>query len=262
MAKNRSLRAVNMRLGAIDQMIAEIIEEKGCADVLEVGCGFGLPMHELKRRFRDKLTITGINRSADFNRPSEALWEGVRKLRFPPWAVYRFAERYGSPMYVNCDANAPLPFPEDSFDLVYSIASTGFFREKIRFLEEVNRVLRPRRRARIHFHYLVNEVAPLPNVPQPPQAILCEIVDGQGKQWDALDYLRRFSCVRVVERPATQAKYIELWKAHETLSLGLELVESVVLSEVDKRWSTFVRSVYREIPTAIGSEACDRKDRG
>lgn len=245
MAKNRPLRAVYRRLGRIDDIIAAAIAQGGKAKVLEVGCGLGLPMIELQRKFGKKLDITGINKDAKFNQPKQAMWEGLKKRALMPWVPLIHERQYGFPAYVNCDASKPLPFADDSFDLVYSIATTFFFHDKMSFLQEVNRILRPGGVARLHFSWSMGEFHNYAKMPPAPYDNLCEIHGAGGEVITFPDFIRGIEGLTIVEQPDGKDPYLELHKRAEPLDFGLELAEGYFLNSVNPEWDPFVRSVYR-----------------
>ena len=244
MAKNRPLRAVRYRLDCIDDLIGAIIDKEGCATVLEVGCGFGLPMLELKKKFGDNIQITGINKDQKFNLPKKALWEGVRQLCFWPWDPLLFEHRYGFPMYVNCDASLDLPFPDNSFDLIYSIATTFFLKDKLHFLREVNRVLRPDRVARIHFSHSAKESCHPVQLPAPPYDNLCEIRDASGQVLDVVSFFSSFDFLKIVEQGHGRPSYLQLRKMHDSVDFGATLSEGFFLNDFNPEWVAYARSVY------------------
>lgn len=244
MAKNRSLRAVCYRLDRIDQHIEQLIDQRGTVSVLEVGCGLGLPMLELKKRFRDRIRLTGINRDAKFNDPKRALWEGIKQFRFLPWEYFTYESRFGFPNYVNCDASLDLPFSDNTFDFVYSIATTFFLHDKIHFLEEVNRILRHQSTARIHFCHSAIENGTYPGSPEPPFDNLCEIRGQNGEPEDTISYLQSFKGIQFKRRSENHPHYLELEKINGLLDLGLELKESHWLSDINPDWIAYARGVY------------------
>ncbi len=244
MAKNRPLRAVHYRLGRVDELIHKIIEEQGSAKVLKVGCGFGLPMLELKKKFGSQLQITGINKDQKFNLPKKALWEGVRKLCFFPWVPLFYERRYGFPNYINCDASLDLPFPDNSFDLVYSIATTFFLTDKLHFLQEVNRVLRNSRIARIHFSHSAAESCHPDQLPKAPYDNLCEIHNASGQVLDVVNFLNSHDFLSVVEQGDGKPSYLQLTKRHDSVDFGTKFLEGYFLNEMDTKWIAYARSIY------------------
>ena len=244
MAKNRPLRAVIRRLGRIDQLIQQVINKKGHANVLEVGCGFGLPMLELKKQFRNQITLTGINGDKKFNLPKKALWEGIRQMRFLPWDWLTYEKRFGFPTYVNCDASLTLPFDDNSFDFVYSIATTFFLHDKIHFLEELNRILTPDSVARVHFSHSAIENERYPGAPDSPYDNLCEIRSKDGTVISVEEYLQKFECINIIEQDDGKPNYLEHRKITGNLDLGLTLIESSWLPDINPNWIDYARGVY------------------
>lgn len=245
MAKNRPLRAVYRRLDRIDGIISKAIRERGKADVLEVGCGLGLPMIQLMRRFGKKIEITGINKDAEFNQPSQAMWWGIRKLALMPWVPLIHKWQHGFPTYVNCDASKPLPFADNRFDLVYSIATTLFLHDKMGFLQEVNRVLRPGAIARLHFTYSLTEFPNYARMPPPPYDNVCEIRDAAGEVVPFEEFIKTYDNIKIVEQPDGKDPYLELRKTSSELDFGLTHVAGYFLNEVDPTWDEFAKSVYQ-----------------
>lgn len=244
MAKNRPLRGVRIRLGPIDGIISDLIDSRGRANILEVGCGFGLPMLELKRKFGEKLSITGINRDAEFNDPRRALVEGLKKRCFWPWELRTYERKYGFPTYVNCDAGAGLPFPDRSFDFVYSIATTFFVPDKLNFLSEVNRVLKDDSIARIHFVLRASESCTAAMWPGKVFDNLCEITSPAGDVLATRDFLERHPGISFNKSLCGDAEYLELRKS-ESLDFQVRYLDGTFLSQINKSWIPYVRSRYQ-----------------
>src|SRR6476646_7619935 len=106
--------------------------------VLEVGCGHGGGASYLMRTFRPA-SYTGL----DLNRA----------------AIAFCSERHELPGldFVHGDAEK-LPFPDDSFDAVINVESSGAYPHFSRFLAEVARVLRP------GGHFLYTDLRPRRNI--------------------------------------------------------------------------------------------------
>jgi len=235
-------------LGLIDQRIQQIIEIKGHANVLEVGCGFGLPMLELKKKFRKQITLTGINRDKKFNLPKKALKEGIKQMRLLPWDWLTYKRRFGFPTYVNCDASLLLPFEDDAFDFVYSIATTFFLHDKIHFLEELNRILAPKGEARIHFSHSATECGSYEGAPEMPYDNLCEIRGPDGAVLDVEEYLMKYDCISIIRQDKGRPKYLQLMKSEQSIDLGLTLVDSCWLTDINPKWIGYARGCYTLAP--------------
>lgn len=244
MAKNRPLRGVKYRLGHVDRVVSDLIDVRGAVNLLEIGCGFGLPMLELKRKFGGKLSITGINRDAMFNDPRRALVEGVKKRCFWPWELHTYEKKYGFPMYVNCDAGAGLPFPDRSFDFIYSIATTFFVPDKLNLLSEVNRVLKDDSIARIHFVLRASESCAPSQLPGEGFDNLCEISSAEGDVLDTRQFLERHDGISFNASSCGDAEYLELRKC-DSLDFRTRYLDGIFLNELNPSWVSYVRSRYQ-----------------
>lgn len=223
-AKDRPLNGVLKKLGRIDALVEQYIHEQGCVNVLEVGCGRGLAMHELKMRYGGRLSIVGVNiRRSDGCHElalSAALEQGV--VSPEQHAKLGTADR---PKYVIADAGICLPFSGRSFDVIYSRATAAFIVDKIHFLEEVNRVLKDQGIARIEMMTTRLNFAP-------PFDVLCEIKAPSGQLVAFEEFITAFKSITVVARdnPVLQLSRIPC------LDFGLQLSDSVNLQRIDENW--------------------------
>lgn len=256
MAKNRPLRGVKYRLGHVDAVISDLIDARGVVDILEIGCGFGLPMLELKRKFGDKVNLTGINRDAKFNDPRRALVEGVKKRCFWPWEIYTYENKFGFPTYVNCDAGAGLPFPDRSFDFIYSIATTFFVPDKLNLLSEANRILKDDSTARIHFVLRASEACAPSQLPDAGFDNLCEISAATGEVLDTKQFLATHSGISFQKSPCGDAEFLELKKS-KPLDFQTRYLDGVFLNETNAAWISYVRSRYQLASSATKDDAHD-----
>jgi len=132
--------------GAIVREIAGRMRVDSTARVLEIGCGEGRVLMELRRAFPD-VELHGINR-----RPW-TLMQGSQSL--PDTAVYyriyepRELPGVGLPTVHFCDA-ASLPFPADHFDVIVSQVAVPYVARKDQLLAEVWRTLKPGGAAFLH----------------------------------------------------------------------------------------------------------------
>ncbi|POX64471.1 hypothetical protein C3492_05410 [Streptomyces sp. Ru62] len=235
MTRDRGLTHARKYLGDLESAVAARIEQQGRVRLLEAGCGYGMAMLELVRRFGDAVEVCGFNYSpidGDEQRMrSEALARGIFSAEE--------LERTQLPRIVFCDASRPLPFADASFDFVYSQASLYLYDDKAAFLEECNRVLAPGGQARISPSLHFDEK----DAPEKYQGYW-EIWD-QGREVELGEYLRRVPGIDLVwpagaERP--DLAYLDLRRQNH-LDLGLRLVASVDLNFVWHEWGG-VRSIY------------------
>ena len=111
----------------LEPYIFPTIDFSGCARVLEVGCGVGVELQILRRRF-PQLHLTGL----DFS--ESQLAKARERLR---------AELAASAVELHEGSAYELPFADASFDGVCLIWVLEHLAEPARALREVRRVLRP-----------------------------------------------------------------------------------------------------------------------
>ena len=169
-------RAVGGVCGDIDARLAR----QDVVRILELGCGYGTALLELRARYGAHVELHGVNRAPhDGNR--EIL---LRNAADRGLAVDDAAPERLLPAITHADVASGLPFANDAFDLVVSQVAWLYFGNKIGVLRETIRVLAPGGIAKID----ADEIDPrLP----PEYARLVEIwQDGHNVAFG--DYLRRF----------------------------------------------------------------------
>ena len=119
MVKDRGLRKVARKMPALLDALNKLERRGGRKTVLEVGCGFGVCLRGVQRRY-PSLDVCGMN---------------VRKHVGEPENI-GFEMHYG-------DAGARIPLPDSSVDLIYSYCMISFVEDKLRYLEEAFRCLKP-----------------------------------------------------------------------------------------------------------------------
>jgi len=115
--RTRGLWSVKNRLGSIMPVLRQFLKEKSKVRVLELGCGYGRAMLQLKQKLPD-LEIIGMN-------------------------LQEYPEQHKEFRYIYGDAGRKIPLPDNSINFIYSIAAIHFVKDKAKFIEEAFRVLRP-----------------------------------------------------------------------------------------------------------------------
>jgi SAM-dependent methyltransferase len=93
--------------------------------ILDVGCGDGYDIRQLGERAAPDARLIGVDHSATAHESARGWTEGDGRL-----------------VYVEADVSAGLPFPDNSFDLVYSNNLLECLPDKAAHLREIHRVLR------------------------------------------------------------------------------------------------------------------------
>jgi SAM-dependent methyltransferase len=98
--------------------------------ILEIACGSGGPALYLARKFNCQITGLDINEEGIRTANQQALDMGITNARFQ-----------------SADVNQRLPFDDGTFDAVMCMDSMNHFRDRLGYLQEWHRVLKPGKRA-------------------------------------------------------------------------------------------------------------------
>jgi ubiquinone/menaquinone biosynthesis C-methylase UbiE len=118
--------------------LAQLSQIRNGERVLDVGCGIGGPSRYLASQLGCQ--VTGLDFTAEFVAPAEML---ARRTRLADKVAYRQGDALD------------LPFPDGSFDVVWSQNAAMNIADRDRLYSEMRRVLTPAGRERIGFRVLV-----------------------------------------------------------------------------------------------------------
>jgi SAM-dependent methyltransferase len=228
----RGLADLERLVGGVVADIERCASSRTPVRVLELGCGYGTALLELRARYGGRVELHGVNREyGDGNLPLLQRNAAERGLDGgdAPWPTIAYA-----------DVAQGLPFADDRFDLVVSQVAWLYFGNKIGVVREVMRVLRDDGLAKID----ADEVrAGLPA----EYARLVEIWQ-DGVLIPFGDYLRRFG-MALAEAP--EGHYLRLRKS---MAFGRDLVAvaQIDLSALHEHWDG-VKCVYAVV--AAGDDA-------
>ena len=144
----RGLVELGHRLGhgIIDRVIKERSVTHAKVRVLEIGCGEGRALMELRSRF-PSAEIHGVNKESwPAMQGQVSLLKIAEFYNIPPPSISNEAPL---PKVHFCDASE-LPFEPEYFDLIFSQACLHFVQRKDKAVEEVLRILRPGGEAHLH----------------------------------------------------------------------------------------------------------------
>ena len=134
----RGLRELDAHVGGITLDIEARLERTNVVRVLELGCGYGTALLELRARYGNRVELHGLNRfSHDGNADivaRNAADHGI--LDSAP------VDARELPTIAYGDIADGLPYPDDHFDIVYSQVAWLYFGRKLDVLREIVRVLR------------------------------------------------------------------------------------------------------------------------
>lgn len=247
MPKDRGIEKVDRYFGNFTKIIAEQIKKKGKVKILDAGCGYGVAMIGFVKRFGEKVEVVGFNYSKhDGNlkkMKQQAIEKGILKKQ-------ELSNIKNMPKFVYCDASKKLPFKDNSFDFIYSMASVYLYDDKIAFLEECNRLLKKDGVARIsvafYDHKKMYSQKPRSKIKKwfemPKQyQNFWEIWD-RGQEVKIWNYCKKINGLKVVGKDNESKQYLEIRKQPK-LDFKLRLVSSIDINFIWKRWGG-VKSIY------------------
>ena len=168
------------RVGGVFTEIDARLDRRERARVLELGCGYGTVLLELGQRYGSRVEVHGINREHRDGNADILRRNGLERGLIAP----EDAMTHPLPTITYVDVADGLPYPDGTFDVVFSQVAWRYFGNKIHVLREASRVLRSDGIAKIDAEEL------RPDLP-PEYQRLVEIWD-EGRLVTFHDYAARF----------------------------------------------------------------------
>jgi SAM-dependent methyltransferase len=228
--RGRGLVKLEKRVGPVCREIeGRLIDATRKVRLLEMGCGYGVALMELRRRFGDRIELTGTNKEK-LHGDVDAMLTAALLCNVIDAADVQCVTL---PAIIYCDVANGLPFDDCSFDVVVSQMCIQYVDDKVLFLREAARVLGENGIAMIH--------TPLnpPEIPA-PYASLLEIWE-QGTPLTFRDYLA--GCKGHAGVQLGYHSCVHLSHCRD-FGIDLELVYAIRLSRIFSTWDG-VKSVYR-----------------
>ena len=213
--------------GVFSDIDAKLLQ-RDRVSVLELGCGFGSVLLELRQRYGPRIELHGINRRSRDGDTDAMIRNGIERdlIEFGAPLVEPL------PTISYADAANGLPFSNNSFDIVYSQVSWRYFGNKIGVLREVSRTLRDDGVAKIDADEL------RPGLPEEYRRLVEIWQNGQLVPF--CDYIKSFGMALI---PTPAGEYLRFGKS---LGFGedLEQVLEINLSKIQAHWNG-IKCVYR-----------------
>ena len=250
MPKDRPIEKVDAYFGDFTKQIARAIKKKGKVKILDAGCGFGVAMMGFVKRFGDKVEMMGYNYSKHDGNLVTAKKESIKKGIFTKKELSKIKNL---PKFIYCDASKKLPFKDNTFDFIYSMASVYLYDDKIHFLDECNRILKKDGIARISPSFEKHERIYLQKAGSKKKEWIylpeCyqnywEIWD-KGKEVKIWDYCNKIKGVKAVWKnryKGDKPMYIEV-KGNRKVDFKLRFISSIDLNFIWKKFGG-VKSIY------------------
>ena len=241
----RGLRELDERVGGITADIDARLHRTGLVRILELGCGYGTALLELRARYGNRVELHGLNRFRH-DGDAEILARNAADHRIFHSAL---PDARQLPTIVHGDIAEGLPYPDDHFDIVYSQVAWLYFGRKLDVLREIVRVLRGDGLAKVD----ADELRPaLP----PEYARLVEIWDG-GALVPFADYVARHAMALTA---APEGCYLRFGKV-ASIAADVEPLFEIDLATINDDWDG-IKCVYRLRPPASPRDRRAASDRG
>lgn len=236
MPKDRGIENVEKYFGNFTKLVADKIKKEGKVKILDAGCGYGVAMIGFIKRFGDKIEIIGFNYSKNDGNKEIMKKEAIKKKIFSKEKINKIKN---IPKLIYCDASKKLPFKDNEFDFIYSMASAYLYDNKIHFLEECNRVLKKDGIARISVAFWPH----FKNKKGFPSRYyeMWEVWD-KGKEVKIWNYCKKIKGLKVVGKEKDSKQYLEIIKQPK-LNFKLQFVSSIDYNFIWKGWSG-IKSIY------------------
>lgn len=135
--RSRGLKEAKNIVCDIEKEVKVLLKNKKKIKILEVGCGYGKLLLELKKIFGDRVSTFGINKEKTWNLTLIKKFAVAEKI-FSKEEVTKNLPR----LYL-LDVDKKFPFKDNSFDLVFSVRTIQYISNKAKFLENLNRIVNP-----------------------------------------------------------------------------------------------------------------------
>ncbi len=236
MPKDRGIENIERYFGDFTRLVMNKIKKDGKVKILDAGCGYGVAMMDFVKRFGNKVEMVGYNYSKNDGDRKIMKKEAIKKKIF---TKQELKEIKNMPKIIYIDASKGLPFKNNEFDFVYSMASVYLYDNKIKFLEECNRVLKKEGVARISvaFYPHFEKKKDFPS----KYYEMWEIWD-KGKEVKVWNYCKRIKGLKIVGKQGESKQYLEI-KKQPKLDFKLQFVSSIDYNFIWKKWGG-IKSIY------------------
>jgi len=218
------------RVGGIFTEIDERLARREAVSVLELGCGYGTVLLEIIHLYGPRVAAHGINREHRDGNVDIFRRNGLERGLIAP----EDATTFPMPTIAYIDVADGLPYPDGTFDVVFSQVAWRYFGNKIGVLREVSRVLREDGIAKIDAEEL------RPDLP-PEYQRLVEIWD-EGRLLSFHDYAARFG---MTFDASAESEYLRFGKV-QRFGEDLERVAEIDVAQLHPKWNG-VKCIYRTI---------------
>ncbi len=224
----RGIKEYSERIDNFLPKIKKLLNKKEKIRILDIGCGYGKTLMELKKEFDWRIEIYGIN--------LEKRWtlNLIRKFGLAEKIFTKREINKNLPKLYIGDAGKKLPYKNNYFDFIMSVASAQYIYDKARFLEEINRVLSKQGIAIIELQEKKKNY--------PPEFKNLFEVWKNNRRIDSISHLKKFKSLTIKNSKEWGWSYLIIKKS-KNLKLNLMFINSIDLNKINPDWWG-VKSVF------------------
>lgn len=192
MKKDRTIQDLDGYLGNFSEEFRKKLNKKNKIKILDAGCGYGLVMAGLIKKFGNRVEIIGYNKTKEDGTINDFKEKSIRMDIFSKKKI----QNISNPKMIYLDANQKLPFNNEEFDFIYSLASVYLYENKIAFFQECNRILNKNGKARIHLFELKKNKTNMKELRKIDMKTYLKI-SKNGKEVNNINYLTKIKGVSI-----------------------------------------------------------------
>lgn len=225
MTKNRGLKEARIKLGDIEKIIDSMLIDKKKIRIFESGCGHGRLMMDLVIKYGSKVEIVGMNLMPLHGKIEDMIYLAISEKIINK----KDLKNIKLPKIIYGDAGNKIPLKSNSIDLVLSQVSSYLYKDKLKFFQEVARILNKKGIARIT----------LPENSKIPEFSPLLTIYKKGKLVNFKNLIKKHKQIKIVK--VAKNEVIEI-KSGE-LYFNAELEATINLNNLNKEWFG-VKSIY------------------
>ena len=226
--RNRGIREYTERIGNFIKHIETLLKKKEKIRILDIGCGYGKVLIELRKKYGNKVEIYGMNLEREWNSNI------IEKFALINRIFSKKELRNNLPKIKIGDAGRKIPYPNNYFDIIISVASMQYIKNKAKAIEEINRVMSKCGIAIIELQeYKKKYSSKYKN--------LFEIIN-KNEIINSIDWLRRFGNIKIEK--GFREWHNLIMKKSKKLDLHIKLINSTDVKQIDKNY-TGTKSIFK-----------------
>lgn len=245
MELSRTTKELDSYLNNFTKEFEKKLTSKKEVKILDAGCGYGLTILGVAKKLNGKVKLVGYNQKKEHGTINSLESKAIKKGII---TKDEFSSLKKNISIIHFNINKKFPFKNNSFDFIYSLASIYLYDDKMKFLENCNKILKKGGVARIHLFEIKNsnqtQSKEVLGKPEEYKSYI-EIWD-EGKLVSFFDYLKKFKGIEIgfgLKENGNKIVYLEM-KKQPKLKFNLEFLYAIDSNRLHDKWMG-VKSIYK-----------------